>query len=315
MLVPPIPDDEAVRLRSLRRLGLLDTEPEERFDRVTRLARRLFGATAAAITLVDADRQCFKSVAGIEPREIRREDAFCAHTILGTGVLEVHDAQQDPRFTTNPLVTGEPGVRFYAGYPVKAPDGSAVGSLCILDSTARYLQPGDEVALHDLACMVEREMESTRPAVDDDHTGLLDRRGFRLLADKALAFCERRGADAVVVFADVVGRKAVNDLDGREAGNRMLARAARVMSAAYWEADVVARLGGGEFAALLADFGGEDRSAVARLQEAVDAANAEQPGRRLSMTAGVARWHHDAPEDLDGLLRQAEAAMRLARTA
>ncbi|MHB1928283.1 MAG: GGDEF domain-containing protein [Acidimicrobiales bacterium] len=309
MLAPTIPDDEAARLRSLRRLGLLDTEPEERFDRVTRLAKRLFGVKVAAVTLVDADRQWFKSVAGIALHEIRREDAFCAHAILGESLFEVEDARNDPRFAGNPLVTGEPHVRFYAAYPVRAPDGSAVGSLCLLDSEPRRLEPDEELSLHDLACMVERELAATQLAVDDDKTGLANRRGFHLLAEKALALCERRGADALLVYADVVGLKAVSDLDGHEAGNRLLSRAARVMSAAYRQADVVARLGGDEFAALLADFAGDDRMAVDRLQEAVDAANAEHPGRRLAMVAAVTRWRHGDPVDLDALLREAEANM------
>lgn len=309
MLAPAIPEDEARRVRALRRLGLLDTEPEERFDRVTRLAHRMFGVAAAAITLIDADRAWQKSASGETRGETPREFSLCAHAILDPGGLTVEDALDDPRFRDNPSVTGEPHVRFYAGHPITTPDGSPVGAFCIFDTQPRHLEPDEELALRDLALMVERELAATQLAVDDDLTGLANRKGFQLLAEKALALCTRRRVDAVLVCVDIDGLRAVNDLDGHEAGNRLVKRTAAVLTAAYRRADVVARLGGDEFAALLTDFGADDRIAVQRLNDALEAANGEHPGRRLSLAVGTARWRHDDPVELAMLLERADAAM------
>jgi GAF domain-containing protein len=117
----PLPPDEAARLERLRLFGILDTPPEERFDRLTRLARRLFDVPIALLSLVDDDRQWFKSKDGLDVEETSREVAFCAHAIRNDGVMVVQDALEDERFRENPLVQGVPHIRFYAGRTVKAP--------------------------------------------------------------------------------------------------------------------------------------------------------------------------------------------------
>ena len=118
MIKPPTPVDELMRLETLRNLKILDTESEERFDRVTRLARRVFGTPIALVSLVDNDRQWFKSRQGIEVSETSREISFCGHAILDDEVMVVRDAHDDERFADNPLVTSDPSIRFYAGYPL-----------------------------------------------------------------------------------------------------------------------------------------------------------------------------------------------------
>src|SRR5882762_8461897 len=115
---------EARRQRALLALQLLDTPIEERFERITRAASRELRMPMAAISLVDRARQWFKSSRGIEACETGRDVSFCGHAILGAGAFVVPDARKDRRFADNPLVTGDPGIRFYAGHPVKAPDGS-----------------------------------------------------------------------------------------------------------------------------------------------------------------------------------------------
>lgn len=116
MISAPKPADETCRLAALRALNILDTEPEERFDRITRLAQRLFGTSMATVTLVDSDRQWFKSGVGAEPgNEDPRDISFCAHAILEPETMIVADARQDERFAGNPLVVGDPNIRFYAG--------------------------------------------------------------------------------------------------------------------------------------------------------------------------------------------------------
>jgi len=154
----PLPLNEAGRLRALRGLALLDTPAEERFDRITRLAARLFDVPIALVTLVDAERQWFKSKYGIAQAQTPRELAFCAHTILQEDALVVPDALRDDRVADNPLVAGEPRFRFYAGQALAAPDGSRVGTLCVIDHRPRDFGAEDMQVLRDLAALAEREL-------------------------------------------------------------------------------------------------------------------------------------------------------------
>ena len=137
---------------------MLDTPPEERFDRYTRIAAGLFDVPIAMVSLIDRDRQWFKSRHGFDVAETPRETAFCAHTILDRAVLQVPDALQDARFADNPVVAGPPRVRFYAGAPLAAPDGSLVGSLCLVDRRPRQLDEQQLTLLRDLADLVEAEL-------------------------------------------------------------------------------------------------------------------------------------------------------------
>jgi GAF domain-containing protein len=169
----PLPPDEERRLLALQSLQLLDTPPEERFDRHTRIASRLFDVPIALVSLVDRDRQWFKSRHGLDAPETPRDAAFCAHAILDREVLQVSDALQDPRFADNPLVTGSPRVRFYAGAPLSAADGSRVGTLCLIDQRPRELDEQQLALLRDLADLVEAELASPagpRPSVQGEPT-------------------------------------------------------------------------------------------------------------------------------------------------
>ncbi|MDX1494238.1 MAG: MBL fold metallo-hydrolase [Longimicrobiales bacterium] len=157
----PTPDDEEARLEALHRLGVMDTENEERFDRLTRIAAAVLGVPVSLVTLIDEERQWFKSAEGVDLRETSRDAAFCSHTILGDELMVVPDATNDDRFADNPLVTGPAHMRFYAGYPLKAPDGHRVGSLCIIDRKARELSARDRKLLEDLGHMVEEELART----------------------------------------------------------------------------------------------------------------------------------------------------------
>ena len=150
--------DEATRQLALDSLHIVDTPPEERFDRITRLAKQLFGVETAAITLIDHDRQWFKSKVGLKPEETPRSDAFCDVTIRESKNFTVPDASQDSRFHNNPLVTGDPNIRFYAGYPLETASGERVGALCIFDPKPRKFTEAEEVQLRDLALWVQKEM-------------------------------------------------------------------------------------------------------------------------------------------------------------
>ena len=153
-----MPDDEPTRLAALRALDLLDTPPEERFDRITRLLGRLLEAPIAIIHFVDADRQWGKSCVGVPSSETPRTTSFCAHAILGEAPLVVADTSVDHRFADNPMVTGEPGIRSYAGAPVHDPGGFRIGTLCVFDFEKRAWSDSDVRTLTALAGWVEVEI-------------------------------------------------------------------------------------------------------------------------------------------------------------
>ena len=153
---------EHERLRALMACNMLDTGPEPAFDELTRLAARLCGAPIAVVSLVDEARQWFKSVQGLAVRETPRDVSFCGHAIHQDNAMVVPDALADERFADNPLVTGDPGIRFYAGQPLIGPDGAKLGTLCIIDRQPRELSDSDRLALQDLATMAETELEVSR---------------------------------------------------------------------------------------------------------------------------------------------------------
>jgi phosphoribosyl 1,2-cyclic phosphodiesterase len=149
--------NEEQRLAILHDLKILDTPPEERFDRITRLAASIFNAPMALISLVDRERQWFKSTYGLDARETSRETSFCSHAVASQEVLVVPDTFQDPRFSDNPLVTGAPRIRFYAGCPIFV-GANCIGTVCVLDNRPRQIDTDTVDLLHDLATLAEIEL-------------------------------------------------------------------------------------------------------------------------------------------------------------
>ena len=243
MREPEIPEDEQERLATLFASGILDTPGEDRFDRITRIAARLFDVPIALISIVDARRQWFKSCVGLTVSETPRKISFCGHAINGDACLVVEDATQDERFADNPLVTGEPNIRFYAGYPIRVNGGAKLGTLCIIDRVPRRFDDTDIALLTDLGRIVESELSNIEISVTDPLTGLLNRRGFDLILRNNLLLNRRNQATSTLVYFDLDRFKQVNDRHGHQRGDEMLIDFANVLRVSFRTSDVVARMG------------------------------------------------------------------------
>jgi GAF domain-containing protein len=160
---------ESERLKALHRYEILDSAPEEAFDRITRVAKSVLGMPMVAVSLVDQDRQWFKSKQGFDATETRRDISFCTHTIQDTKPLIVRDALEDPRFANSPLVQDSPHIRFYAGVPLRTKDGHNIGALCSMDIKPRDLSVEQITLLQDLARIVVDELELRLLAGTDSH--------------------------------------------------------------------------------------------------------------------------------------------------
>jgi diguanylate cyclase (GGDEF)-like protein len=311
MLPAAVPADENTRLDTLRALSILDTLPEERFDRLTRLARRMFGVSFALVSLVDANRQWFKSCMGLTATETPRDVSFCAHAILGDDILLVPDTGLDERFHDNPLVTGAPNIRFYAGCPLTVANGSRLGTLCLFDDKPRTMDDEELAILRDLAHMAEQELNAIQLATLDELTQISNRRGFELLAQHALSMCHRLGKPASLLFFDLNGFKQINDTYGHAEGDRALVAFADVLRNTFRESDVIGRLGGDEFVALLTAACHDDTDSVLRrFQDALDERNRESShGYDIRYSVGRTAYDGVSGDTIAGLLAEADKAM------
>ncbi|MDJ0657404.1 MAG: sensor domain-containing diguanylate cyclase [Xanthomonadales bacterium] len=259
MIKPRIPHDETTRLQTLRRLKILDTPPEEPFDRVTRLAKRLFGVETVLVSLVDENRQWFKSRQGLDACETSRGISFCGHAILDHEILVVEDALLDERFFDNPLVTDDPKIRFYAGCPLVVANGSAIGTLCLIDPAPRQMDQDELYLLRDLATMVQENLAALDMATTDELTGISNRRGFHMLAEKSLATCQRLNRKVSVLVFDLDDFKLINDRLGHVEGDNALKDFSSCLLDTFRDCDVIGRTGGDEFCAFL---GGADEQVL-----------------------------------------------------
>ena len=310
MQQPDTPLDETRRLQALRSLSVLDTFPEERFDRFTRLAARLFDVPIALVSLVDRDRQWFKSNQGLDVAQTSREVSFCAHAILGESPLVVRDSRVDERFADNPLVCGAPGIRFYAGHLLHAPDGSRVGTLCIMDRQPREFSAADSALLADLASMVDRELSLLALATIDELTKLSNRRGFLEIGTYVLALCQRHAMPAALVAFDLDGFKQINDTRGHAAGDEVLRIFGGLLLKHFRLSDVIARFGGDEFCVLSS---GASAEQLARsLEDFAAGFPSSALGKAhpaLSWSCGVVDFDPACALDLEALLQAADQKM------
>jgi diguanylate cyclase (GGDEF)-like protein len=294
MKVPDYPENEDVRVATLRSLGILDTESEERFDRLTRIAKRLFGVPIALVSLVDMNRQWFKSCQGLAVTEMSRDISFCGHAILGNDIFMIADALADERFYDNPLVLNEPRIRFYAGVPLVVSNGIKVGTLCLIDREPRILSDEDQELLRDLGQMAAQELSSVQLATIDELTQISNRRGFSALAHHALNLCKRMNKPASLFFFDLDFFKEINDRFGHAEGDNALVNFSKILKEAFRESDVVGRLGGDEFVALLTNANqAETQLILNRLEQVLKDFNNKQTDRGYDIVYSVGMVEFD----------------------
>jgi len=347
---PRIPLDEAQRLAALHATRLLGSAPEETFDRITRTAARLLGVPIALVSLIDKDRQWFKSRTGLDACETTREISFCGHAILTDEPFVVPDAAQDVRFHDNPLVTGSMHLRFYAGVQLYSVDRKKIGTLCVIDSKPRQLGSGDLDALRDLARMVEqlvyhrqlamaaqslserlhdapRTPGGSAPAngelawlvAHDLLTGLPNRQAMLRAIQGSIAGWRTDGTPALVACINVDRFKRFNETLGHRAGDDILVGLATSLQSLLREGDMLARAGSDEFLVLL-HARGEHPEPETTLPRALDrimaAANRAVPTPdgeiALTCSIGTTQLPLDG-DDADALLNNAVTAMRHAK--
>lgn len=332
-MVETFGERELQRLETLHALHILDTPAEQAYDDITLLASQICGTPIAAISLVDTDRQWFKSKVGLDAAQTPRDQAFCAHAILEpTELLVVPDATQDLRFITNPLVTGDLSIRFYAGAPVLTEDGKAVGTLCVIDRVPREITDGMRKSLQALSRQVSELLHLRQTnailqkirsqlqdanralheqALTDGLTGVRNRRSLdaKLVEERERSLRQR--TPLVVMLIDLDLFKAVNDSFGHLVGDDVLRIVARAISSQARSYDHVARFGGEEFAVVLPATGMVEAMAVAqRIRTCVQGlANVPRP---VTVSVGVAQW--DGKCSTEVLLEQADKALYQAKT-
>lgn len=329
----PRPDDENERLKSLQHLRVLDTSREERFDRITRLASRIFDVPVATIGFIDAERLWFKSSHGFALREVARDSAICAHTILQDELLVIADTKSDPRWRDHPHVIGDPHLRFYMGHPVYAQDGRRVGSFCIVDYRPHAVTADDFQAFRDLAGWVqtelllprsrssqlevvfERERLDAHPRVDSI-TRFWRAPAIREILERELSRArhERQPVGAMLVGIDGVER--ASEKTKRIRGDLVLAEVSHAIRMAVRPYDSLGRWGESEFLVVLpgADLA---RAAVAaeriRLSRSLARVETSSGPVSATITIAVGSSSDDEATTADALLAAVTDALRLAR--
>ena len=302
-------DEEAWRLATLKSMRLLDSPAEDRYDRLTRLARRLFGMPISLISLIDADRQWFKSSQGLGVSETPRDIAFCAVAVACHEMLVVEDTTADARFLANPLVTGEPHIRFYAGAPVSAPNGSTLGTLCIIDTAPHPFDARSQRLLAELARLVEVEFALDPAQTIDRLTGLSNRQGFEARAAGLLDLFRLLHRPVSLLFFDLHGLRRINERAGALAGDRVLLAFTSLLRRTFRESDLLARFGGDEFVALMCDTDARSaRGARDRVLEGLVSLGAGVPhAHLLTCDIGETTLLPDDGVSLQALLARADA--------
>ncbi len=333
MIEPEIPRNEIARMRTLRDMRILETPLEERYERITRLAQLVLRVPISAFTLVDEARQWFKSIQGLVASETARSISFCAHVINGDDVMEVPDAHADERFRNNPLVTGGPMIGFYAGCPVRAPNGMKIGVICAIDTQPRQMTEDQTQALRDLAAILENELranhlshahgaliteldDAKRTALVDPLTRIWNRGGIYEIMKRESSKASRKQEPLAVVMCDIDHFKKVNDTHGHAVGDEVIRSIARKLLTAIRTEDAVGRVGGEEFLIVLSGCAPDKlREKVERIRHRIVEAPVITDAGMLGVTMsfGVANLDHQFPISIEALIKQADEALYRAK--
>ncbi|HEY8964350.1 MAG TPA: sensor domain-containing diguanylate cyclase [Alphaproteobacteria bacterium] len=328
--------NEAQRLDTLKQLRLLDTPIEERFERITRLTTRLMNVPIASFTLIDEGRQWFKSIQGLPQAgaETPRSISFCDHVVANGDLMVVSDASVDDRFSDNPFVTNDPNIKFYAGYPIRAPNGMAVGSLCAVDNKIREISPEEIQTLRDMAALIEMELhaanlshtqaglmeelsDAKQMALVDPMTRLWNRRGIMTLMEREWAEAERQHTTLGVIVADIDHFKSINDTFGHAGGDDVLKSVGRTLLSAIRAEDAVGRMGGEEFLIILPRMHPREiMTAAERIRSAVEDAPIKMNGKdhKITMSFGTSILNPVANGfTVEDLIKQADDALYRAK--
>jgi diguanylate cyclase (GGDEF)-like protein len=298
-------------------LDILDSPSEEAFDRITRLAQKLFDVPIAIVSFIDGHRQWYKSHQGLKTSEVPRGDSFCRYVMAYGAPLVVPDARVDPRFSQNPYVRTDLGVCFYAGFPLQMSDGNSLGTLCLVDVKPRQFGSDQLEIMSDLAHIIVNELQLRLCADKDSLTGVYTRRAFKDEARRMVALALRHHRPLSVISLDLDYFKHTNDTLGHAAGDQVLVRTVAGCSAQLRESDVIGRLGGEEFSILLP---GTDQTGAMEVAEklrlAIEANEIPIDKKTIKATAsfGVAAMNSSA-RDMETLLEQADKALYEAKAA
>ena len=246
-------ESEARRLAELKALNIMDTAPEARFDRHTHAARMTFGTPIALISFVSKNRQWLKSHPGLDDNETSRDISFCTHAISTEGFFQVEDATRDERFQNNPLVTGDPGIRYYAGFPIRGPSGYNVGAFCIIDTKRRVLSSRDIERLRTMALDVEAELGAHVSNNIDALTGTLTATGFEGHVRSALNHARNLNLPTATVEVRLTNLNSINKHFGFDEGNHAMVKLGELLQAMLRRSDLIGRVSGSAFRTFLID--------------------------------------------------------------
>ncbi len=309
--------DEPGRLRALQRYQILDSEKEKPFEKIVGLVAQILKTPICAVSLLDTDRQWFKSQCGLPVDQTARDISFCTHAVMHYEPFIIRDALNDSRFAENPLVTGPPDIRSYVGVPLTTPDGYNVGTLCAIDTVPREFPPSEVDIIKNFAALVVDEMELRMTASTDVLTGALSRRAWTQQAEEELARARRHDRDLSVALFDLDHFKSVNDTHGHGVGDRVLQMVSAAVSDVLRSGQSFGRLGGEEFVVLLPEC--DEASgciAAERFREKIETAQVtDETGAPLPVTAsfGVAHLTADITA-VEELLSRADKALYRAKS-
>ena len=311
----PIPQDELERQRDLERQGILNHPGDEHFDRLVRLTATVLETPIALISLVDGERQWFLAHHGLDASQTPRQMAFCAHAIAGDEPLVVPDARQDSRFCTNPLVTGDPFVRFYAGIPLQSNQGHNLGTLCVIDRQPRHFSNNQVALLDDLAKLVLREFELRRLATVQPISGFPTRASFLEQAEPELARARQGDSPLALLVIELDHFSQLRQRWGQQASDQVLLDVAALLSSQQSPQDLLGQIDEQKFALLMAN---TDLDAALERADAIRCGINElsgvftASGHRLGISGGLTQLAlaDQGPQDL---LHRAEKALILAQ--